>query len=474
LASTTSTIPNIVNTNISSATLNLSTGITAGSAKITNATATNVSTAVLIASTGITTGTISASGLSALANVTATNASVGVLIATTSISSGSIQGTNSTITNAVHTTLSSGTINISTGVTTNILLATTSISSGSIQGTNIIGNSISAGTLSGTTITGGNLSLSGDLIIAGTLTTVNITSTNILNTNISIGTISATGLSSLANVTATNASVGGFNATGLSALANVTATNASIDVLIASTGITTASLLNTGLISTSNLSATTSTIPNAVFTNISTGTVNSSTGITTGSLEITSTNNAFSKTSGSVQLNGGMGVLKDIYCSTIYANVISPGGLPGVNYVGSLTTTSFGNTASNGNNSTGYFSSSSSVFYTINTHEYNIDPLSVYLLIMQTQAGMSGTGNGILDIKYTVRVNSTIPYSNDFGEQKYNISLNQNEIYAYQWITPVVTSIGSSILSVDVKFTTDTTNNKVKLQNITTSCIKIN
>jgi hypothetical protein len=106
-----------------------------------------------------------------------------------------------------------------------------SITTGSLSATNVIGNSISAGTLSGTTITGANLSLSGNLIVGGTLTTVNITSTNMLNTNISAGTINATGFTSLQNVTATNISTGGLNATniytgGLNATANITVTNA--------------------------------------------------------------------------------------------------------------------------------------------------------------------------------------------------------------------------------------------------------
>jgi hypothetical protein len=129
-------------TNISSATLNVSTGATMASlrvtelASLTKVTSDSETTGSLIATTGITTGT---------------------LLATTGISSGTLNGTNSTITNAVHTTLSSGTLNLSTGLTTASLLATTSISTGllnvtnltvtNITGTNVVATALSAGTL---------------------------------------------------------------------------------------------------------------------------------------------------------------------------------------------------------------------------------------------------------------------------------------------------------------------------------------
>ena len=72
-----------------------------------------------------------------------------------------------------------------------------------------------------------------------------------------------------------------------STLPNAVFTNISSSTLNISTGITSSSILNTGLISTNNLTAMTSTLPNAVFTNISTGTINISTGITTNNLLVT-------------------------------------------------------------------------------------------------------------------------------------------------------------------------------------------
>jgi hypothetical protein len=114
------TSTNLVESNITTATLLATTSISSGSIQGTNSTITNM------VNTTLTTGTVNAS----------TGITTATLLATTSISSGSIQGTNSTITNMVNTTLTTGTVNASTGITTATLLATTSISSGSIQGTN--------------------------------------------------------------------------------------------------------------------------------------------------------------------------------------------------------------------------------------------------------------------------------------------------------------------------------------------------
>ena len=136
-----------------------------------------------------------------------------------------------------------------------------------------------------TNVSTGGLNASGLSVLA------NVTATNasvgvlIASTGITTGTINASGLSILSNVTATNVSTGGLNASGLSVLANATATNASVGVLIASTGITTAALLNTGLISTANLASTTATIPNIIANSISAGTLSAST-ITGGNLSL--------------------------------------------------------------------------------------------------------------------------------------------------------------------------------------------
>jgi hypothetical protein len=117
-------------TNVTTGTLNASTGITAATAQITNINATTISTGTAV-STTYTGGSISLSGA-----VTAVTGTIGTFAATTS----------------------------------------------------------SAGTAVATTYTGGSMSLSGNLSIGGTLTTVNITTTNISETNVSAGSVSATNI----------------------------------------------------------------------------------------------------------------------------------------------------------------------------------------------------------------------------------------------------------------------------------------
>ena len=152
--STSASIPNIIGTAISSGSINAttivgSTSVSSGMLSATNATVTNVSSGSINA-TNATVTNVSSGSINAT-NVIATNVSSGSIIATTIV--GSIQGTNSTITNAVHTTLSSGTAIFTTGITTGTLLATTSISSGSIQGTNsTITNAVHTTLTSGTAI----------------------------------------------------------------------------------------------------------------------------------------------------------------------------------------------------------------------------------------------------------------------------------------------------------------------------------
>jgi hypothetical protein len=126
---------NAVSTNVSSATLNLSTGLTSSSAQITNANIATVTAATLL-------------------------------------------NTNQNSTN-----VSSATLNLSTGLT-----------SSSAQITNANITTISTGTAVAITYTGGSMSLSGNLAIGGTLTTVNITTTNISETNVSAGSVSATNI----------------------------------------------------------------------------------------------------------------------------------------------------------------------------------------------------------------------------------------------------------------------------------------
>ena len=241
---TSSTVTNVVATNLSSGTLNLSIGLTAGSilsttsiftnSTVSNLRSTNASIGTLRTDLGVMTEAImvnnSVLGSMTVPNLLATNVSAatlnlstgmttGTLLATTSISSAAVNATNSTVTNAVHIALSTGTLNLttavaSTGITTGTLLATTSISSGRLHGsnstiTNIVSTNVSTGNIVGTNVTanvytGGSMSLSGNLTLAGTLTTVNITATNISETNVSAGTVTATNISTTAHTAATS------------------------------------------------------------------------------------------------------------------------------------------------------------------------------------------------------------------------------------------------------------------------------
>uniref|UniRef100_A0A6C0H6R6 Peptidase S74 domain-containing protein n=1 Tax=viral metagenome TaxID=1070528 RepID=A0A6C0H6R6_9ZZZZ len=170
ISSTTSTLPNVVSSNITTATVQATTGITtgtllattsisAGSIQGTNTTVTNavhtaLSSGTLNLTTGITSAALLVTGLisganissttSTLPNVVSTNVTTatvqattgittGTLLATTSISSGSIQGTNSTVTNAVHTALSTGTLYVVSAVASGTILVTNSITTGTLR-----------------------------------------------------------------------------------------------------------------------------------------------------------------------------------------------------------------------------------------------------------------------------------------------------------------------------------------------------
>jgi hypothetical protein len=130
LASTTATIPNIVNTNISTGTINattvsastlVSSTITGGNASLSgllsapNIVGTNISASTLSAPT-ITGGNLSLSGNLTIAgtlttvNITSTN------VLQTNVSAGTIASTNATVTNIVGTNISSGTARITTSL----------------------------------------------------------------------------------------------------------------------------------------------------------------------------------------------------------------------------------------------------------------------------------------------------------------------------------------------------------------------
>ena len=181
---------NISTTSISSATLSLSTGLTAGSARVSGA---------------VNAGSVSSG------SVNAVSGTVGQIVAT-NISSGTIVATTVSAGTSVATTFTGGSISLSGSV---------AAPSGTVA--NFAATTISAGTSVATTFTGGSMSLSGDLNIGGTLTTVNITTTNLSQTNVSAGTLAAT------NITSTNAVL-----TGISTV-NIIATTASAGTAVATT-----------------------------------------------------------------------------------------------------------------------------------------------------------------------------------------------------------------------------------------------
>ena len=187
--------------------------------------ASSITSASLLVSGGAgISGKLRVGGTSHLTSIEATSSTITNMISSTaSVTTGTVgtlvssnanvsTGTVGTLlnTNAVSTNISSGTLNLSTGLT-----------SASAQITNVVSTTISAGTLVGTTFTGANMSLSGDLVIGGTLTTVNITTTNVVDTHITSGNINITSLATIVNANVTTLTTGTARiTTSLMALGN--------------------------------------------------------------------------------------------------------------------------------------------------------------------------------------------------------------------------------------------------------------
>ena len=420
---------NTVSTNISAATLNLSTGITTGSAKITNA---NVTTATV--------GTLRVAGTSYITNAEITSVTAANIVVpgfintqTNTINTTTIQPNNigASKVSGLHYWSNSNNISDTTYVNwgpvlneynTDLVKGISNISGGDlsvqIRITGTAENSDSNNDLTGTFYianSSGNLISTiyeytvdnaiptepfdspnpGSLAIDTGYITVTIPQggsiqskdnganvnnsdlriqnpyvyINVVNLQTNIPTIIST------NTTVTNASVGGLNASGLSALANATATNASVGVLIASTGITTAALLNTGLISTANLASTTATIPNIIVTNISTGTVNAS-GLSTLS-NVTAT-------------NASVGVL--IASTGLTTGTINATGLSSLTNV-TATNASVGVLVASTGITTGTINASNATVTNVSTGGLNASGLSVL-----TNATATNVSTGILNV----------------------------------------------------------------------------
>ena len=355
LTATSSTFGNALFTNISSATLNISTSIISGLISTSNALFTNISTSTLKITSDSNLNNTNISGIVTITNSTSsTDSSHGSLIIYGGVGIGenlnisgnaiingdlTVRGTTATINtsslniqdnmivvNSAPAGLSDGGIlvkryvdGINSTSGTNyagffykessdeftLALTDTDITSGSITLGNYLPlranyinlqstvDAIGIGSGGALTILGG-ASISKSIFIGGNLTAISSTLSNAVFTNISSATLNiSTGITSGSILNTGLISTNNLTATS-STFSNAVFTNISSATLNISTGITTASVLNTGLISTNNLTATSSTLSNAVFTNISTGTINTSTGITTNSLLVTgllSTNN---------------------------------------------------------------------------------------------------------------------------------------------------------------------------------------
>jgi len=245
---TNSSITNSLITNASISTLKCSNEI------ITNSTITNTlnSTNVLltnltspnniltnIINTNLSSANITNSGLISTSNLQATNSTLSNLINSGLISTSNLQATNSTIPNIISTNITTNNLKI-IGYDLNLGFGDTIRgSSGNARALVKDYNSTLVINYNGD-FTGG-VNIHSNVLITGTCTVPNI-----LVTNISSASITNSGLISSSNLQTTN-----------STFAN-----------ILSTTISSSNIRISGLISTSNLQATNSTIPNIVHTNI--------------------------------------------------------------------------------------------------------------------------------------------------------------------------------------------------------------
>lgn len=262
LYSSNSTITNLVSTNLSVGTINLSSGITSGNAQITNLNATNftvgtlqvtdviftnISSSTLNLSTGITTG------IAQITNLNATNFTVG-----------SFSNDNILSTNIVSTNITTATLNSNTGITSGSILVNGSI----------ITNAI--------TVTDGNINLTKNGTIANL-----ITFTNEYDTLwVGIDGFGLTGTASQATILTYETPIAFYPGASQSL---VLQTNGNVGIGTANPDF---KLDVNGTVRSTNLTATTTTIStllntNSINTNISSSTLNLSIGLTTGNANIT-------------------------------------------------------------------------------------------------------------------------------------------------------------------------------------------
>lgn len=165
ITSVNNTLSSVVSTNISSVTANI-TGITSTNLLQTNATITNM------VNTNGSIGTLN------VTNVVSSNITTGSIRASGLISAGQISGVTGTIPNLMSVNITTGTMNVLTGLTTVNILATGLISSTNLTGVN--------NTLQNTLMT----NISGTNMNISNMVAVNITSSNVFAGYISAGNAS--------------------------------------------------------------------------------------------------------------------------------------------------------------------------------------------------------------------------------------------------------------------------------------------
>jgi trimeric autotransporter adhesin len=229
----------------------------------TNMISTNISTSTLQANNiNITSGTLSATfNSNTIGNIFTTGGNVGInnttpsfsldvngVIDAVSYTGGGVFSTNATISNIVTTTLSTGTLNVSTGITTSSIHAT----NGTIS--QLFATNASVATLDVSTG-----------ITTSSIRATNGTMSQLFATNASVATLDVSTGITTSSMRATNGTI-----------SELFATNASIATLDVSTGIT-----------TSSIRATNGTMSQLFATNASVATLDVSTGITTSSIRAT-------------------------------------------------------------------------------------------------------------------------------------------------------------------------------------------
>jgi hypothetical protein len=389
---------NLINTNISSSTLNV-TGITAGSINFTTDIYKNgvpYSSSQWLTTAGnisYTSGTVNATG------VVATTMTTGSLRANTTVSAGTLAATHAPITNITASTLRLTNGTISSALISNITSSNanvTNLTASLINGTNINATTLTAGTLvtsnvnvttlttsslistgisTGTLqapngITVGNINFTGSLYQNGvaylgsqwTTTSGNVsyTSGSVVATDVNATTLTAgTLVSSNANVTNLTAANVYFGTVASSFIASNIITGGSLSLsgdLVVGGTLTTVNITTTNLtdvnISTGTLNASSSTISNVLFTNISSSSVivsnANATTLTAGTL-VSSNANATTLSAGTLVASNA--ILSDLTNGNFINTTMSSGTLVASN-ANAITLTAGTLVASNANATT--------------------------------------------------------------------------------------------------------------------------